>query len=289
MINNYTKIVLPSSKYIRIYSDIHLDFDVPSKNFDFSMLWYPEDLETDGETTLILAGDLWHAKKPYDYCNDSWIKRISKRFQYVLIVLGNHDFWGGNFPKEYENYRKAIVEQNLENTYLLQDNIIEIGNNKFIGGTLWTDYLNGNSIAMNLAENGLMKDYKYIKYGIAYQRIRSKHLLSAHIKTKNFILSHAVKENALQKIWVVTHHLPTVRSIPEKYLQDSKQKSLYENSLYYSDLDSEIKKVQIDYWIHGHTHKFQEYYIGKTKIISNPRGYRGEDTQYDPWHLLELE
>lgn len=284
-----SKIVLPSSKYIRIYSDIHLDFDVPTKNFDSNMLWYPEDLETDKETTLILAGDLWHAKKPYDYANESWLKQIASKFQFVLIVLGNHDFWGGNFPKEYENYRQAIKEQCLTNTYLLQDNIIEIGINKFVGGTLWTDYLNGNAMAMADAENGAMKDYKYIKYGIAYQRIRAKHLLSAHIKTKNFILMNAIKEFPEQKIWVITHHLPTIRSIPEEYIDNKRAKSLYENSLYYSDLDSEIKKVQIDYWIHGHTHQYQDYFIGKTNIISNPRGYSGEETMYNPWHLLELK
>ena len=282
------KITLSASKYIRIYSDIHLDFDVTSKNFDFSMLWVPEALQTDKETTLILAGDLWHAKKPYDYDSQSWLKTLSEKFQYIIVVLGNHDFWGGNFPKEYDNYEKAFKEQNLNNVYLLQDNIIEIGNNKFIGGTLWTDYLDSNPIAMEMAENGPMKDYKFIKYGIAYQRIRAKHLLSAHIKTKNFIFTNAVKEFPEQKIWVITHHLPTIRSIPEEYLTDKRSKSMYENALYYSDLDAEIKKVQIDFWIHGHTHQFQEYFIGKTLIISNPRGYTGEDTLYNPWYLLEL-
>lgn len=285
--NDVVKIKLPASQYIRIYSDIHLDFDITTKSFDFSMLWFPEELETDKNTTLILAGDLWHAKKPYSYKNESWIKVLSERFQYVIIVLGNHDFWGGNFPKEYENYENAFKDQKLTNTYLLQDSIIEIGKNKFIGGTLWTDYMSGNPTAMEMAENGAMKDYKYIKYGIVYQRVRAKHLLSAHNKTKNFIFTHAIKEYPEQKIWVITHHLPTIRSIPEEYTQEY-SKSLYENALYYSDLDSEIKKVQIDYWVHGHAHRVQDYFIGKTQIISNPRGYTGEETLYNPWHLLEL-
>lgn len=282
-------IKLEHSQYIRIYSDIHLDFDVIKGDFDISKLWFPEELETDKNTTLIIAGDLWHAKKPYDYGNPSWLKIISSRFQYVIIVLGNHDFWGGNFPNEYDNYTEAFIEQKLNNTYLLQDNIIEVGKNKFIGGTLWTDYMSGNSIAMEKAENGVMKDYKYISYGVAQQRIRAKHLLSAHNKTKNFIFTHAIREYSEQKIWVITHHLPTIRSVPEEYLQNKQSKSIYENALYYSDLDSDIKKVHIDYWIHGHTHKYQEYYIGKTKVISNPRGYTGEETLYNPWHLLELD
>ena len=51
------KIKLNPSKYIRIYSDIHLDFDVPKKGFNFSMLWFPDELETDKETTLVLAAN----------------------------------------------------------------------------------------------------------------------------------------------------------------------------------------------------------------------------------------
>lgn len=285
--NNISRVKLAPSQYIRIYSDIHLDFDIGNEPLNSSKLWMPEELETDMNTTLVIAGDLWHAKKPYSYKNESWIKSLSKRFQYLIIVLGNHDFWGGNFPKEYQNYREAFKGQNLLNTYLLQDNIIEIGKNKFIGGTLWTDYMSGNSHVMQIAENGSMKDYKYIKYGIIYQRIRAKHLLSAHNTTRNFIFNNSIKEYPEQVIWVITHHLPTIRSIPEEYIGEHNQ-SIYQNALYYSNLDSEIKKVQIDYWVHGHAHRVQEYFIGKTKIISNPRGYMGENTLYNPWHLLEL-
>ena len=281
------KIKLSRSEYIRVFSDIHLDFDISEKGFNFDKLWMPEILETDLQTVLILAGDLWHAKKPFDYCDKSWLKELSKKFQYVIIVLGNHDFWGGNFPKEYENYKNTIKQQNLNNVFLLQDSIIEIGSHKFLGGTLWTDFLKGNTEAMEFAETGYMKDYQHIKYGDINQRIRAKHLLSAHIQTKNFIFSHATKDYVEQKVWVITHHLPTIRSVPDKFFDSRNEKN--HSALYYSDLSQEIKKAQIDYWIHGHTHLSQEYNIGKTTIISNPRGYLGEDTMYNPWHLMKLD
>ena len=58
-------------QYIRVFSDIHLDFDVPNKtkNFQPSMLWMPEPLDTDSESILILAGDLWHSKSYYMFQN----------------------------------------------------------------------------------------------------------------------------------------------------------------------------------------------------------------------------
>ena len=36
---------------------------------------------------------------------------------------------------------------------------------------------------------------------------------------------------------------------------------------------------KIDYWIHGHNHNNFEYNIGDTKVVSNCRGYGGEDSQ----------
>lgn len=35
----------------------------------------------------------------------------------------------------------------------------------------------------------------------------------------------------------------------------------------------EIHAAQADIWIHGHSHSSKDYYIGKTRIINNPRGY----------------
>jgi predicted phosphodiesterase len=277
---------LEKSSYVRVYSDLHLDFDVPSKNFKFEMLWMPEELETDKETTLILAGDLWHAKKPFSYFGKSWLKEISKKFQYILIVLGNHDFWEGTFPSLYKDFEKKLKEQKIENIFLIQDSVIEIGNHKFLGGTLWTDYLGGDALCMHMAENGAMKDYKYIKYGLAYQKVHARNFHGAHIKTKDFIFTNAKKDNSEQKIWVLTHHLPSFKSIPEEYRLDESR--INENALYYSNLDLLIENSEIDYWVHGHSHLAQNYFIGNTRIIANPRGYTGEDTNYNPWFLIKL-
>lgn len=274
---------LSSSKYIRIYSDIHLDFDIPKK-FKFEMLWKPEKLETDKETTLILAGDIWHAKKPFSFMNQSWLKEISQEFQYIIIILGNHDFWGGAFPQEYNNYREKIKEQGLDNIFLLQDSQLEIGNHKFIGATLWTDFLNASTLCMYNAKN-IMNDYKKIKYGTGYGKLTSSILLKAHMASKNYIFDNAKKDYPEQKIWIISHHLPSYNSIDWKYKIPGLE---LENALYYSNLDELIEESEIDYWIHGHTHHAQDYMINKTRIISNPRGYPGESDNFNPWHLMEL-
>ena len=276
---------MQSAKYIRIYSDIHLDFDVPKKHFEFDMLWTPPARDTDKQTILVLAGDIWHAKKPFNYYGQSWFAKIASQFQYVLVVLGNHDFWSCNLPGEYYHYQEQIAQQNLHNVFLVQDKSFVIGNHKFLGGTLWTDYMKGYALCMQTAETSGMKDYKYVRWGPAFHRLKPRHLLGAHISTKDFIFSHAVRDTQEQKIWVLTHHLPSFQSIPEAYQDPSNR---FDNALYYSDLEEQIKSSQIDYWVHGHSHKKRNYLVGNTRILANPRGYKGETTGYDPDFIMPL-
>ena len=55
-------------------------------------------------------------------------------------------------------------------------------------------------------------------------------------------------------------------------------------------LDNEIKKVQIDYWVSMDILILaQDYYIGKMRIIIIQEDMLVEDTQYNPWHLMELD
>lgn len=273
-----------SPNFIRVVSDLHLDFDVLAKNSSVENLWFPEELPFDDNTILIVAGDIWHAKKPLSYKGFSWLKEISKRFKYIVLVLGNHDFWGGNLNLEYLRYSKFIQENKLENVFLLQNNTIKFENLKIIGGTLWTDYLKGNAICMNLAENGLMNDYKFIKKGNGFFKLKAKDLLYEHLKTKQYINENAKKENK-ENLWVITHHLPTIASIP---IDRGTEEQEIENGLYYSDLEEIIQHNPIDVWVHGHSHNYQYYELYNTKIIANPRGYKNEDTGFNPWIVYDL-
>ena len=109
-------ITLEPSSHYRLFSDMHLDMYV-QKKFQPSQLWEPEVLPEDSESTLILAGDIWHSKKPFAFSNYSWFGKMTQRFKYVLVVLGNHDFWGGTFPTEYKNFERYKNEQKLNNLF----------------------------------------------------------------------------------------------------------------------------------------------------------------------------
>jgi Icc-related predicted phosphoesterase len=71
----------------------------------------------------------------------------------------------------------------------------------------------------------------------------------------------------------VTHHAPSVRSLPER-----RQAELI-SCAYASRLDEFILIHQPQLWIHGHIHHNNDYWIGKTRILANPRAYPDDPNQ----------
>jgi Icc-related predicted phosphoesterase len=42
-------------------------------------------------------------------------------------------------------------------------------------------------------------------------------------------------------------------------------------------------------WLHGHIHANRDYQVGSTRVVCNPRGYPGENADFDPRFIVELE
>ena len=93
---------------------------------------------------------------------------------------------------------------------------------------------------------------------------------------KEYIFPEIVKQKEDgKKVVVVTHHLPSFQSIPERFRGESL------NGAYASELFEDIMETQPDIWCHGHTHGSSDYMIGNTRILCNPRGYHGHELNPD--------
>lgn len=285
-------------KHLRLVSDIHLDFDVDSFNetrfYDpgqpraecpEDLWWFPTKMDGDDETCMIFAGDIWLARKFltrfHPATGKTWMQHAAEMFKYVVFVLGNHDYWGANVTLEPNKVRNEIAKLGLTNVFLLERDSVVLDQVKFVGGTLWTNFNNGDPLVMMHGPN-TMNDYKRIRCGPHYGPLRPSHLLDIHQRTKDYIFEHAKKDTDDQRVICVTHMAPSYESVHPNYKTVTRD---HVNFFYYSDLTRDIvfNEHDIELWVHGHCHYPSDYMVGNTRVACNPRGYHGyERTGWDP-------
>lgn len=268
---------------IRIMSDLHLD---PT--------WFlPLDIphtRDEHETVLVIAGDAAEQKKAVPF-----ILEMMDRFRHVILVPGNHEYYGGNTKRTPEKIMECIeanVGANPDNFSLLDRSEIVIDDVVFIGATLWTDFDGHSPLLMELASER-MNDYRKIRTGPPnkpwQRKLRPDDVYLMHCKDRDYI-THRVREweRTEKKVVVISHHAPTHKSIDHRFVGNAL------NGCYYSDQSNLILDRDIDLWIHGHVHQRHDYTLPDdlTRIVCNPRGYvsakKQEQTEFDPLFTIEL-
>lgn len=261
---------------IRPISDIHLE----------ACSYRIHTSDDEANTILVIAGDLCLVDKK-KILSDFFIEN-SARFKYIVYIAGNHEHWGSSLIRVPNKLRELIANLNLGNVFYLQNESVVLDGIAFIGATLWTDIRNP-VIEMQIGQ--VMNDFRRIRTGTdADPYARKFRVFDATMefhKSKQYIFDEITKQKqAGNKVYVVTHHAPSAKSICPKYQDD------VANPAYYSDLDYEIEMAAPDVWQHGHVHWAFDYNIGSCRVICNPKGYEDmkhiEYTNYIPAKVIEV-
>lgn len=228
---------------IRVLSDLHLELSP----------WEPPKVEAD---VTVLAGDIHSHTHALD-----WIEHYIDGP--VIYVPGNHEFYGA----ELHGIRAELQRRAGGRVHVLDNNGIEIDGARFLGTTLWTDYaLHGTGAEMAFS----MREAKHCL--LDHERIRCAPLatfspsqaLAQHRESVAWLAAELAKPFDGKTV-VVTHHLPSMRSVAERF------KASPLSAAFASNLNHLVEKA--DLWIHGHTHDNFDYRMGKCRVICNPRGY----------------
>ncbi len=245
---------------IHLLSDLHSEFE------DFNYTANDADV-------VVLAGDVNLGTKGVEWI----VEKIKDKP--VIYVLGNHEYYKNAYPKLVQKIRDVAAGTNV---HLLENESIEIGEVRFHGATLWTDFeLFGSPRIAGYECQQVMNDFKKIRRDPSYAKLRSIDVHKIHKKSIAWLESSLSSSTNKINI-VVTHHGPSLQSVPEFYQED------IITSAYVSDLEQFIKKMKPDYWFHGHLHKSSDYNIDNTRVICNPKGYPDEPNyQFDPQLVIE--
>jgi len=232
---------------IQIISDLHIEFgefDIPIVDRD----------------VLVIAGDFNSARQGLDI--------IKKQCQHspVILVLGNHDFYNDSINEVCDFWEK----QNINNFHFLNNDNVVIDDVNFIGSTLFPDFLNGNPTSMIACQQNIADFNQIYRNSQHDTHIKPGDYMALSIRDKEYV-KKTLNESTLEKNVVVTHFLPSDKSIDSIYKE--RTNSMLLNGAFLADIEPFIQYCQPDLMIHGHTHCSLDYYIGKTRIVCNPRGY----------------
>jgi len=249
---------------IRVLSDLHLEFQH----------WTPPPVSAD---VVVLAGDI-----------DSGANGILWGREYfpeseIIYIPGNHEFYGSEMQDMLGKMRR---EAKRAGVHLLDADAVEIDGVRFLGATLWTDFALYGTEPKDIARymaigQSMMADYRMIRWkdagSLAPEETREIHQLQVSWLTTE--LANPFPGSTV----VITHHLPHLNSVHEKYRGDLL------NPCFASDL-SALLRPPVKLWIHGHTHESMDYEIGGTRVVCNPRGYLPQEPNkfFNPKLVVEV-
>jgi predicted phosphodiesterase len=179
----------------------------------------------------------------------------------VIYVHGNHEAYG----HQYSLIADAIRDR-ASGTVVryLERNVSVIGEVRFLGCCLWTDYdlYRDRARSMERARR-FMRDHTVIRAS------PDEWYLPTHARAeheRSFAWLHEQRVTPFDgRTVVVTHHGVAPLSIHPRYGNDPV------NAAFASDLRHLLDLA--DVWIHGHVHDSFDYRVGNARVIANPRGY----------------
>lgn len=276
---------------LRIASDFHLEFFAYRPSNNIGLAPWRETNETimlpimdgEAETILILAGDIITAKQFFYLGADPLMRHpmegffdaLSKRFLKIIIIAGNHEFYGSEYGNTIEKLK--VFYSRWSNINFLYNEPLIIDDVLFYGATLWTDF--NKDPNAELYARRAMSDFMVIEYGpkpFTPADSVLEHDIAKHLMVKS------LKEYSDMKKVVITHHTPSLQNIHPKF------KGSLLNAAFHSNMDDFILNYEPDLWISGHTHEGKDYHIGKTRMIINPKGYYKENQTYFPFLVVEI-
>ncbi|MCI0400866.1 MAG: metallophosphoesterase [Gammaproteobacteria bacterium] len=225
---------------IQYVSDIHLEFG-------------PFELPKTDADVVVAAGDIGAGTNGL-----SWLGFTDCP---VIYVAGNHEYYGGDLVYTLSRLRSEALHTHV--SFLENDSVV-IGNVRFLGTTLWTDFGGANAEMMEFAALS-MNDYYCIRCDD--KPLTAEHTLRLNEEARQW-LEETLNEPFSGKTVVVTHHAPSYQSwhgAPDSPIKDS----------YCSDFVDLVGRYPIDLWIHGHIHCVSDYTCNGVRIVCNPRGYTG--------------
>ena len=241
---------------LNILSDLHLSLGALA-------------LPDNDADAVILAGDIARPREAV-----SWASGLGKP---VLYVPGNHEFYGGSIAGTAAELKRLCAGTRVQ---VLDDDEVIIEGVRFLGTTLWTDFMlfgEGEKRAAAMQEAlRFTRDFSKIRVGDAPGALFTPADSAALFRRHAAWLEGSLAKAHAGPTVVITHHAPSQMSIHPRFAG-----SLL-NACFVSAAERLIDGGRARLWIHGHTHDSFDYFLNGTRVVCNPRGYAKNGMNENP-------
>lgn len=243
---------------IHILSDLHNEFD----------LYQPEQVEAD---VLILAGDIDLRERGV-----KWAAEAFPHIDHIIYTPGNHEYYGGSLGHTLIKIRSAAGR-----VHVLDRDELVIQDVRFLGATSFTNYrVSGNPAAAARVAQMQMTDFKKIR-NERHSRVHPSDFMRIADQSHAW-LSSKLQEPFKGRTVVITHHAPALTCLQHGGTHGSDLDGAYSNDW------NDLVDSKADLWVYGHTHESVDFQIGSTRMVSNQRGYPGEEPGFRPDLVIDL-
>ncbi|PVE06914.1 metallophosphoesterase [Limnohabitans sp. Rim28] len=288
---------------IQLLSDLHLE-----SNPGFMPSPAP------GTDVLVLAGDIgsYQAGSALSKTGDTdfGLARFSPLHGWptpVLFVPGNHEYDGLDFDEAHARLQDSCARLGI--TWLERE-VVQMGQVRFVGTTLWTDFdalgpLAGQKIPDPLVDK-IPAHFSHPNSQFTRQiKARDKAFRAANYYLRKAMttrqgeawLAEGLRAQALQcQEWlsqalntpfdgrtvVITHFAPSLHSADPRYGR------VPGTAGFCNALDALLPQAQL--WLHGHLHCPSDYTLNGCRVVANPLGYahKNEQKTFKPIELISL-
>jgi predicted phosphodiesterase len=241
---------------IQYISDIHLEF--------LSRLLKEKRFSPCADI-LCLAGDIGYPSKPI---YTQFLKHVSSSYNKVFLITGNHEYYTCKSMEDvHGQIQRIIIDHQLTNVSFLDNSYEDYEGVRFVGSTLWS--------RIPAAPKVLINDFHTIP-GMTIELYNELHTVACE-----FLQSSVVVDSPLPVV-VMTHHLPSMDLIDEKY------KTYVDYNPFFASDCSELLKDPMKIWISGHTHTGYDKTIRGVHCVCNPVGYPSENPTGEFNRVVEL-
>lgn len=249
-----------------------------------------------GADVLVVAGDVantWEGLR--------WIVEATTA-SHLVFVAGNHDPLGEDHH-EYRRKIRLIEAEDPVRIHVLENDVLELGGLVITGCTLWSDFrLAQISVdrALRQADEFMIEYQRVVDHAAWHgprpvktgQTCRPPTLSAAttrgwHLASRDW-LDRTLRAYAGWQRLVVTHHAPhpdsvTPREGDRPHSWSDFAFDHWAPGAYASDCSELLAHAEV--WIHGHTHRVEDYAVGGCRVLSNPAR---DEVDFDPARSIEL-